>query len=164
MARQNVIETGHQTSSRASGSEHSLESRERTRYRPEPQAELTARAVMKAVIDQKGLDARALDLRGISDVADFFVIVSGTSDRHVRSLADKVKQELKLMGETPSSFSGYETAEWVLIDYGDVVVHIFFEPTRQHYEFDELWAHARVLPVDPDLEPAARKLRTGIYR
>ena len=72
-----------------------------------------------------------------------------------------MKQEL---GEEPNSMTGYEQAEWVLLDYGDLVVHIFYEPTRQHYRFDELWRKAAPLSLGEELEMQARKLRTGMVR
>lgn len=117
---------------------------------------------MRAAVDQKGLDVRGLDISS-SSVADYFVIVSGTSERHVKGIADKVKQELEKLQETPLSVSGYEQGEWVLIDYGDLVVHIFFEPMRQYYGLDELWGK-RGTPIEPgpELEKNLRMLRTGI--
>lgn len=163
MAKQDVFETA-QDETRGLVTGSPIGARERSRFRQNGSSEATARAALRAAIDQKGLDARALDLHDVSDVADYFVIVSGTSDRHVRSLADKIKLELKKIGETPNTVSGYDSAEWILLDYGDVVVHVFYEPTRQFYEFDELWATAIEVPIDPELENAARMLRTGIYR
>ncbi len=123
-------------------------------------------AVMLAIrilLEQKGLDVRGLDLRGISDISDYFVLVSGTSDRHVCGMADKVKLALLAGGEKPHSISGYENAEWILMDYGDFVIHLFYEPIRQYYEFDSLWEKAKTLPLPADLQPLARTLRTGLF-
>lgn len=123
-----------------------------------------ALAAVRTAINQKGLDARALDLRDVSDIADYFIIVSGTSDRHVQGIADKIREELRQHGETPVGTSGYETAEWILLDYGNIVVHVFYEPTRQYYAFDELWRGAKRLELDPELERESRKLRTGVIK
>ena len=121
-------------------------------------------SAMHAAVQQKGLDIRALDLRGFSDIADAFLIVSGTSARHVRGIADKIKDQLqKNDGETPLSINGYEEGEWVLLDYGDLIVHIFYEPARQNYRLDELWAKkGTVIPPPAELENEMRLLRTGI--
>lgn len=126
--------------------------------------EALAVAAIRAAIDKKGLDVRGLNISRLSDVADYFVIISGTSERHVKGLADHIKEELLKLGETPIAKSGYDRGEWVLLDYGDVVVHLFYEPTRQHYRFDELWQRGTAVELPEDLEQALRKLRTGIYR
>lgn len=119
---------------------------------------------LRIAIEQKGLDVCGLELKGCSDVADYFVIVSATSDRHAQGIAEKIRLHLKLHGEEPISVTGFETAEWILLDYGDFVVHIFYEPTRQYYAFDELWKKAKVLALEPELEQQARRLRTGMIR
>jgi len=119
--------------------------------------------VLRSCVEQKALDVRGLDLSGLTDIADYFVIASGTSQRHVQGIVDKVKRDLKAKGEKYISVSGTETGEWVLIDYGDFVVHIFYEPTRQYYDLDGLWKKAKELPLTPELEAQARRLRTGIY-
>ncbi|MCB0324984.1 MAG: ribosome silencing factor [Bdellovibrionales bacterium] len=128
-------------------------------------AEDAALRALETAVGQKGLDVRALDLRNATDIADYFVIASGTSQRHVQGIADKVREELRQLGEIPNGSSGYEGGEWVVLDYGDLVVHVFYEPTRQYYAFDELWRGATDLPIeDPELAQAARRLRTGMIR
>ena len=126
-------------------------------------ADQLALQAVRCAVDQKGLDARALDLRGQSDIADFFVIVSGTSERHVKGIADRISRGLKDLGQAPPTISGYEQGQWVLLDFGDVVVHIFYEPVRQYYEFDDLWKFARPMAVEAELAREMRSLRTGIY-
>ncbi len=121
-------------------------------------------AAVHAAIDKKALDVTALDLRAASDIADYFVIASGTSDRQVRTIVDGIKEELKLLGESPSSMNGYESAEWVLLDYGDLIIHVFYEPTRQFYRFDELWKSGTPIALPSELAAQSKKLRTGIYR
>ncbi|MFN8389505.1 MAG: ribosome silencing factor [Bdellovibrionota bacterium] len=125
--------------------------------------ESLALAAMQAAVDQKGLDVRGLDIGDESDVADYFVIVSGTSERHVRGIADKVSEALERLGERALRTNGYEEAEWVLLDYGNVVVHIFYEPMRQYYGLDELWGK-KATEIEPgaELELHMRRLRTGI--
>lgn len=127
-----------------------------------PSLEIATRA-MEAAIDQKGLDVRGLELQGHTNIADCFVIVSGTSDRHVRGIVDKIVRDLEVVGESPQGISGYENGQWILVDYGDVIVHVFFEPVRQYYSLDELWGDANRVDLSPELEKMMRKLRTGIF-
>ncbi len=119
---------------------------------------------VKAAVDQKGLDVRAVNVSNCTNIADVFVIASATSDRHVESLSDKIRAALAVVGEHPHGSSGYENSQWVILDYGNLVVHIFYEPTRQHYRFDELWQRGAKLKVPASLEHDMRMLRTGMYR
>lgn len=102
-------------------------------------------------------------MRSVSDITDYFVIISATSERHAKGIADKILNRLREHGEKTISTDGYEKGEWILLDYGSVVVHIFFEPKRQYYSFDELWKDAQELELDPELEKLTKKFRTGIY-
>ena len=120
-------------------------------------------AVMRAAVDQKGLDVRGLDIATSSDFADFFVIISGTSERHVRGIADKIQEALVKLGERAQGVNGYEKGEWILIDYGDLIAHVFYEPKRQYYGLDELWGkRSTVIEPGPELVHNMRMLRTGI--
>ena len=84
----------------------------------------------------------ALDLRGISPVTDFTVICTGTSDRQMRAVADRVLECGKEIGERPFGQSGYEGATWIVIDYVDVVFHVFAKPHREYYDLELLWGDA----------------------
>lgn len=123
-----------------------------------PEAVETA---LRAAVNQKSLDVRSLDLRGVSTIADYFVIASGTSERHVKGIADRIVLELSKAKLKPANVEGYETGEWVVLDFLDFIVHIFFEPTRQVYDFDKLWNKAKVVALPDELEEDVRKLRTG---
>ena len=100
-------------------------------------------AVLKRVVDAcedvKGKDVSVLDVHRISDFADYLVVVSGRSDRQVQGITNRIIEELGHLSVSPSSVEGYEDAQWVLIDCGDVVVHVFFEPVREHYDIESLW-------------------------
>lgn len=127
------------------------------------QSRRSAMLAMRAAVDQKGLDVRGLDISANSDIADFFVIISGTSERHVKGIADKIKQALAQAGEEVLAVNGYEQGEWIVLDYGDLIVHIFHEPLRQYYGLDELWnSRAQNLKPDPELAKHIEQLRTGI--
>jgi ribosome-associated protein len=92
--------------------------------------------------DRKGVDMLVMDLRGISNATDYFLLVSGTSDMHVRAIADHVIEELKKEGVRPSHVEGLRTGRWVLIDYIDFVVHVFHPAAREFYQLERLWGDA----------------------
>ena len=97
------------------------------------------RIVEAALSDMKAVDVRVLDVRGMSDVADFMVIASGTSDRHLRSIADRVVQMAKASGQRPLGVEGEQQGEWVLVDLPDVMVHVMLPRTREFYQLEHLW-------------------------
>ncbi len=98
--------------------------------------------VVAACEDVKGMDIAVLDVHTVSDFADYFVVVSGRSDRQVQGLTNKVIEELCRSGARPLSVEGYEDGQWVLVDCGEVVVHIFYEPVREFYDIESLWMRA----------------------
>lgn len=95
--------------------------------------------IVKLLEDKKAIDIKTLDIIEQSTLADYFVIASGTSNTHIKALADNVEVELKKEDIYPNKIEGYNT-EWILMDYGDVVVHIFTEQERQNYDLEELYA------------------------
>ena len=110
-------------------------------------SEDVARAVELAQ-DRKGRDVTVLDLRGLSSATDFFLIVTGTSDIHVRSIANHIIDEMKGEGERPGHVEGVQGGRWVLIDYIDFVVHVFHPAARDFYQLERLWGDAPVLAVE----------------
>jgi ribosome-associated protein len=92
--------------------------------------------------DRKGSDMLVMDLRGISNATDFFLILSGTSDMHVRSIAEHIIEELKKEEVRPSHVEGLRSGRWVLIDYIDFVVHVFHPAARDFYQLERLWGDA----------------------
>lgn len=103
--------------------------------------------VVQACEDVKGQDVVALDVRAMSDFSDYFIIVTGRSDRQVQGITNRVIEELLTIGVKPLSVEGYEESQWVLIDCGDVVVNVFYEPVRDFYDVESLWMRARKLDV-----------------
>lgn len=101
-----------------------------------------ARLLADAARDRKAEDVVALDVRAITSFADTFVLASGTSDRHVRAVADAVVAAAKAAGTRPLGVEGLDEGRWVLIDLGDVVVHVFQREVREYYDLDRLWADA----------------------
>jgi ribosome-associated protein len=108
--------------------------------RTELPAELARAAELAS--DRKGVDLLVLDLRGISDATDYFLLVSGTSDMHVRSIAEHVLEALRNEGVRPSHIEGLRSGRWVLIDYIDFVVHVFHPSARDFYQLERLWGDA----------------------
>jgi len=101
--------------------------------------EITAIAI-DALDDLKGVNTVTLDVRDLSNVMDYLVISSGTSNRHVKSLAENVAVKAKAAGNPPIGIEGQDAAEWVLVDLGDVVVHVMQPATRDFYDLERLWA------------------------
>jgi ribosome-associated protein len=105
---------------------------------------LAQRAKLKTVItdalaDMKALQVKLLDVRGLTDIADFMVIASGTSDRHVRSVAQRVVEKVKEAGFRPLGVEGQQDGDWVLIDLSEVIVHVMLPRVREFYGLEKLW-------------------------
>ena len=134
------------------------------RKAPVPETASPARelAVAMAVagLDKKAVGVEILDVRGRVDYADFLVLMTGRSDRHVSSIAQGIEEELGKKKIAPISVEGMSVATWVLLDYGDVVVHVFQEDTRQLYDIEGLWMDASRV-VMPEGEPGARPASQG---
>jgi len=92
-------------------------------------------------LDKKALDVKILEIKRISSIADYLVLVSGRSDRQVQAIAESVKVEMKPF-DRPIDMEGVEEGRWVVIDYGDIIVHVFQEEVRRIYNLDELWGRA----------------------
>lgn len=95
--------------------------------------------VLRALDDQKAVNVNVLDVRELTDIADTMVIASGTSDRHVRSLADRIVEYAKKAGHRPSGVEGERDGEWVLVDLQDVIVHVMLPRVREFYRLENLW-------------------------
>lgn len=114
--------------------------------------------IHRALVDAKGQDIRVLDVRKIAGFTDYMVIASGTSSRHVATLAEKVVDKLRARGLKPIGLEGKEFGEWVLIDFGDVVTHVMHPQTRDFYNLEKLWG-AEIQPEAPAKPPARAKTK-----
>jgi len=112
------------------------------------EAQQRAITLAEAAIDLKAQELLLLELGELTLLADYFLLCSGTSDRHVRSVADRIAEAAKEAGIKLLHTEGMEQARWVLLDFGDVVVHVFTAETRDYYRIEELWADARRVPLD----------------
>jgi ribosome-associated protein len=115
-----------------------------TKQAPTPDALHTA---VHAIEDLKGRDVVVLDLRGLNDATDFFVMASGTSDAHVRGIANSVLDKLHHRGQRAHHVEGLSLGRWVLLDYVDFVVHLFHPESRSFYQLERLWTDAPELRI-----------------
>jgi ribosome-associated protein len=114
---------------------------------------------LQAAAEKKALDLVVLDLRLVASFTDFFVITSGTNRRQVQAISDGVVEQLKKNGTRAARVEGYQTAEWILVDYGDFILHVFDEKARRFYDLERLWREAVRVDVPPDQLGTAGSLR-----
>jgi ribosome-associated protein len=107
-----------------------------------------AQRAAQIALDTKAHDVVILDLRGVTDMTDFFVIASGTSDTHSRSIGEHVLEGLKKEGSPAHHVEGLEKGRWVLLDFVDFVVHVFHPTLRSFYQLERLWSDAEPVPVE----------------
>lgn len=103
-------------------------------------SEELSQIVINALEDLKGKEIVQLDVREMTDVTDTLIIASGTSNRHVKSMANNVVEDSKKLGYMPLGVEGIDAGDWVLVDFGDIVVHVMQEETRNFYELEKLWS------------------------
>jgi ribosome-associated protein len=102
--------------------------------------------------EKKALNLVAIDLRKITEFTEFFIIASGTNTRQVQAICDEIEEKLKKdHGIRPTRMEGYHTAEWILMDYGDFVVHVFEQKAREFYDLDRLWRDAQKVELPDEL-------------
>jgi ribosome-associated protein len=100
--------------------------------------------------EKKAKDVLILELMGLTDIADYFLLASGTSERHVRTISEYVETNMKDIGVVPYSVEGYNDGRWVIIDYQNVIVHIFLETLRELYDLESLWIEAKRYRIDKE--------------
>lgn len=119
----------------------------RTRSRRTPvRASPLSGLVAEALDDMKAVNVKVLDVRGLTDIVDTMIIASGNSDRHVRSIADRVVEKSKQSGFRPIGVEGARDGEWVLVDLGDVIVHVMLPRVREFYALERLWDTGAATP------------------
>jgi len=116
---------------------------------PDPEVRLAA----KTASDKKARNIVGLELRNVASFTDYFVICTGNNARHVQSIADSIEQDLRKSGRRPLHTEGYSAAEWILLDYGDFIVHVFNPASRKFYDLERLWRDARRVAL-PEVQEA----------
>jgi len=106
---------------------------------------------IQAAANKKAENMKILDLGKISSFTDYFVVCSGHSDRQVQAIADSIVIQLKEDGFMPISVEGYREGRWVVVDFGDVVIHVFLDALREYYDIEKLWSDARKVPIPAEL-------------
>jgi ribosome-associated protein len=116
---------------------------------------------VRAAEEKKAIDIKVLDLTGISSFTDFFVICTGSSSKQNQAISDEVAFRMKKSGELPLSVEGYSTAEWILTDYGDLVVHSLTPKARAYYDLERLWRDGKTVEIPPEapVVPKAKRAK-----
>lgn len=112
---------------------------------------------VQSIYDKKGFNILTLDVRDICTMTDYFIIAEGTVDRHVRALSLSIIDQLALSGSHPLHVEGQQSGDWIVLDYGDFVIHLFTPDLREKYALEELWKDGRV--VDIDIKTSNNELR-----
>jgi len=121
---------------------------------------ITAKKIAKLCFLKKANDVVLLDVRKLSDVTDFFIICSGDSDTQVRAIANAVMENAKNEGLRPWHYEGMEVADWVIVDFIDVVVHVFKKSVRTYYNLEKLWGDAKI----EHIEEKGTKAKTTVVK
>lgn len=116
---------------------------------------------VKAALKKKAFDLIVLDIKEISSFANYFIVCSGNSNRQVQAIASSIEYDLKRQGIYPIGIEGFNEGKWILLDYDDVIIHVFYQPIREFYELERLWADApRIELKDEHRE----KTESGIFK
>ena len=113
---------------------------------------MMAQIACKAIDDKKGQDIKVIDIHTVSVIADYFVIASGTNSNQVQAIVDNVEEQLGRAGFEAKQIEGNRNSSWILMDYGDVNVHVFDEENRLFYDLERIWRDGKVLEMDEFLE------------
>ncbi len=105
------------------------------------------RLAIKALEDKKGNDIRVIDIQDVSIIADYFIIASGSNRNQVQTMADNVEEVLGRAGYEPRQLEGYGTATWILMDYNDIIIHIFSEEDRLFYDLERIWRDGKSIDI-----------------
>ncbi|MBI4635745.1 MAG: ribosome silencing factor [Candidatus Rokubacteria bacterium] len=111
-------------------------------------AERKVRRAARVALDKRALAVVVLDVQGVSSVTDYFLVCSGKSATHLQTISAAIQEELKRDGVRPMHAEGVADSGWILLDYGDVLMHVFLEDTRAYYALERLWGDAPAVPLD----------------
>jgi ribosome-associated protein len=111
-------------------------------------AAVTVRGAARAALEKKAMDLVVLDVQGLSSVTDYFLVCSGKSSPHIQAITEAIRDGLKALGVRPRHAEGVAASGWVLLDYGDVLMHVFLEETRIYYALERLWGDAPLVTLE----------------
>jgi len=112
-----------------------------------------AKESVKILDDKKAMDLKVIGIKDISVLADYFVLTTGTSSTHVKALADEVEFKLKEIGINPEHIDGYRSNTWIILDYSDVIIHVFTPDAREFYSLDRLWQDGENVDISTIIKP-----------
>jgi len=115
----------------------------------------------RSALEKKACDLVVMEVRELTSIADYFIICSGRSDRQVQSIAQGIAENLRQAGLSPASVEGANRGHWVLMDFSDVIVHIFYEPVREFYDLDGLWGDAPRIDLPEPYSTLAEQFQTA---
>ena len=108
--------------------------------------------IIKALDSKKAEDIQLIGIKDFTIVADYFIIANGTSNTHTKALADEIEFKMKELGIEPTRVEGYQGATWIVLDYGGIVVHVFYKETRSYYNLERLWSDGELCSVEKYLD------------
>lgn len=114
--------------------------------------------IAQSISDKKGFNIIALDVKGLSSITDYLVIAEGNVDRHVMAIARNVQDDLSEKGEKPAFVEGLKDGDWIVLDYGEVMVHLFMPEMREKYQLERLWQDAKLIDLDIRTEPKVKEV------
>lgn len=106
------------------------------------------RAAYDAISDKKGENIKIIDISGISVIADYFIVTNGTSTSHVKAISDNVQEKLAGLGVSVLRTEGYTSASWILMDFGNIIVHVFSKDDRLFYDLERIWSDGRLIAIE----------------
>ena len=115
----------------------------------------TLNLIAQVIYDKKGFNILAVDVQGLSSITDFLLIAEGNVDRHISAIARAIMDELDEKGEQPIHVEGLKTGDWAVLDYGEVMVHLFSPNLRERYSLERLWKDCKIVDLDIDVTPKA---------
>lgn len=121
---------------------------ERTKYYDKDTSKQMAKVAVEALKEKKGYDVKVIDISEISILADYFIIANGSNSNQVQAMVDNVEEQMYKAGFDDPKVEGYNNASWILLDYNDVVLHIFDEESRSFYNLERLWRDGKEVDVD----------------
>lgn len=120
-------------------------------------SETMTKLAVQALDDKKGTDIRVIDISEVSVIADYFIIASGSNAHQVQALADSVEEKLGRAGYTPRQIEGYGSASWILLDFNDIIVHVFTQDARSFYDLERIWRDGKAVDVEQFREKAEKQ-------
>ncbi len=111
--------------------------------------------IAQVIYDKKGFNILALDVKGLSSITDYIVIAEGNVDRHVAAIGRSILDELREKGVQPVHVEGFQTGDWVVLDYGEIMVHLFMPGLREKYSLERLWSESKIVDLDIDVSKPA---------